>query len=440
LLLLGCSAGGSDAPPASGAGGSGAGGGGPAGGAPSGGGVSNGAGGASTGAKGCGTTTLLDVPDDPGVRGPWKVGVRTVHVGRLTAEIVYPAQPGSEANVPEATYDVRDWLPASERSKVPDSASPAVGPIGGDLYRDLPIDAAHGPYPVVVFIHGTASFRIASGSTMVHWASRGFVVIGADYPGLFLADQLCAANTPASNGGTTPPCSCAVTGQKDIPGDVNTQLQALSNPSGDLAFLAGHIDMQRIAISGHSQGACVAAGLSTLPNVEVVIPMTGSLQVLPSSSLKSVMFIAGMSDKVIGWDTAEIGNAVCLPIAGQASAISNKDAYNASAGPPAVKKRLVGITGGGHLVPTDLCQTNALGRNAVQEAEHDGVCGIDQATIIGLPAIFDCGNIDMATGIHAVSYASTAALEETLLCKDRSAVFANIKTTIPAIGDFEEQK
>jgi hypothetical protein len=392
------------------------------------------------GPVGCGTTTLLDVPDDPGVRGPWKVGVKTVTIGRLTVEIAYPAEPGSEAGKPVATYDIRDWLPPSERSKVPDDASPAVTAIGGDVYRDLPIDAAHGPYPPVIFIHGTASFRIASGSVMVHWASRGFVVVGADYPGLFLADQLCAANTPPPAGMTTPACSCAQTGPKDIPGDVSTQIQALTNPTGDLAFLAGHVDMQRVAISGHSQGACVAAGLSTDANVQVVIPMTGSLQVIPSPSLKSVMFIAGIEDKVIGYDTAQIGNAVCTPVSGQAAGISNKDAYNASAGPPSVKKRLVGIAGGGHLVPTDLCQNNQQGRNAITEAEHDGVCGIDQATFIGLPAIFDCGTIDMATGIKTVEYASTAALEETLLCKDRTSAFANIKTAEPSVGEFLEAK
>jgi len=387
-------------------------------------------------AIGCGSS-LLSIPDDPGVRGPWKVGVRTAHVGRLTVEVAYPAEPGSEAGKPEATYDIREFLPESERSKVPDDASPAVGPIGGNLFRDLPLDGGHGPYPIVINIHGTASFRIANGSTLAHWASRGFVVLSADYPGLFLADQLCAATMAAKNG-TTPPCSCAQTGDKDIAGDVKAQLAALDSPSGDLAFLADHIDTGRIGISGHSQGACVAAGLSTLPNVQVVIPMTGSLQVLPSPSLKSLMYIAGMKDQVIGYDVVRFGNYVCEPVSGQDAASDNKEAYTKSPGPPDVKKRLVGIAGGGHLVPTDLCQTNAQGRNAVQEAEHDGVCGIDQAVIIGLPGIFDCGTIDLPTGVKDVNYASTAALEETLLCEDRSAAFKNIKTALPTIGEFQE--
>jgi hypothetical protein len=46
----------------------------------------------------------------------------------------------------------------------------------------------------------------------------------------------------------------------------------------------------------------------------------------------------------------------------------------------------------------------------------------------------------MPAGVHAVTYASTAALEETLLCKDRTAAFANMRTAVPEIGEFLEQK
>ena len=373
---------------------------------------------------GC-TTNLLPVPDDPAVRGPWVVGVRTVKIGRLTAEVLYPAEPGSEQGKAEATYDVRDWLPERERGKVPDANSPAVKPIGGKLFRDLPIDGAHGPYPVVILVHGTASFRIASGSTMTQWASRGFVVMAADYPGMFLADALAG----------TLECALPMTGAQDVPGDVAAQTQALTTASGELAFLSGHLDMTRLGLSGHSQGACIAATLSTNANVRIVIPMAGSAAVAVSSSLRALMYIGGIDDKVIGYNAPLIGNVVC-PLFSS----SDTGAYQASPGPPAVTKRLVGIAGGGHLVVTDLCQKNAVGRNAVEEAQADGVCGINSAVIIGLPALFDCGTIDMATGINAVNYASTAALEEALMCKDRRAQFASLKTNIPSITDFQEAK
>jgi hypothetical protein len=69
----------------------------------------------------------------------------------------------------------------------------------------------------------------------------------------------------------------------------------------------------------------------------------------------------------------------------------------------------------------------------------DGVCGIDNAVVIGLPALFDRGTIDMVTGLWAVNYATTAALEETLHCKDRSAQFSALRTNVPSVGDFQHE-
>jgi dienelactone hydrolase len=410
------------------AGGSGAGGTAGSGGALPSGGTAGAGGAVPTGGAGGGSTecgkNLLPIPDDMTVRGPWDVGVRTVKAGRVTAEIMYPAEPGSTAGKPEAKYDLRDWLPSRERSKVPDANSPQVGPLGGHLFRDVPIDTAHGPYPVVVMIHGTASMRIASGTTNTHWASRGFVVIAADYPGLGLADQLSA----------TLACGLPQSGSQDVIGDVKAQIAAIDAGTGDFAFLMGKADTKRLGIAGHSQGACLTATFTTLPNVQIILPLTGSTPASTSTTLKSIMWIAGINDTVIGFDQALIGNAVCP--ANPGPAVSNVAGYNASPGPPQVTKRLVGIQGGGHLVPTDLCQTNAQGRNAIAEAKQDGVCGIDQAAIIGLTPLFDCGTIKLEDGIAAVNYASTAALEETLQCTPRQKAFDDMKTKIPAITDF----
>jgi predicted esterase len=367
---------------------------------------------------------ILPLPDDPSVRGPWDVGVRTVKLGRLTVEVVYPAQPGSTAGLPEATYNLKDWLPDDQRSKVPDDHSPQVGPLGGHLYRDVPIDEGHGPYPVVIFIHGTASMRIANGSTNAMWASRGMVVMMADYPGLTFADQLkfgCGQDHD----------------EQDVDGDLKTQLDALDGASGELAFLAGHIDMKRLGLSGHSQGACMSAVNSNLANVQIIVPLTGSSQASESPSLKSIMWIAGMDDMVIGYDSALLGNAVCP--ANPAPATSNVDAYTASPGQPNVKKRMVGIKGAGHLNVTDLCQTNMQGKNAVQEAVDDGVCGVDGAAIIGLPALNDCGSITWKRGVEITTYVSTLALEETLHCLDRTQQFANLQAAIPELGDYRHE-
>jgi hypothetical protein len=294
------------------------------------------------------------------------------------------------------------------------------------VYRDLPIDDQYGPYPVVIFIHGTASFRIASGSTNAHWASRGFVVLAADYPGLGLRDQL----------SQTLECGYETTGAQDIPKDVSAQLSALNNPSGELAFLAGRIDAKQLAIAGHSQGGCVSGTLSNLPGVRMVMSLSGSDSTDASPSLESVLYFSGMDDRVMPYTFAPwVGNVVC-----RLGALTVEGGYAFSPGPPQVKKRLVGIKGGGHLVPTDLCQKNMQGFNAIEEANTYKVCGVGGAVIIGLPYLFDCGTLsDYTVGVKATNYVTTAVLEETLHCKDRTQAFKELKSKVPEVGDFREE-
>ena len=128
---------------------------------------------------GCAGASLLPNPMDFAARGPWAVGSRSVAIGSLTAEVWYPAPPGSDAGTEPARYDIRKQLPASESAKIPDADNPWQT---CDCARDLELDAARGPYPVVLFVHGTASFRHQSLHQVTHWASRGFVVVAADHP------------------------------------------------------------------------------------------------------------------------------------------------------------------------------------------------------------------------------------------------------------------
>ncbi|HVW23732.1 MAG TPA: hypothetical protein VHC69_00080 [Polyangiaceae bacterium] len=397
-------------------------------------------GGTITSAMGCQGQNLAVVPDDTSARGPWVVGVQTVHVPRssahanenLTIEITYPAAPGSEAGKPEATYDVRDWLPKnptqpSNYTPIADSESPAVTPIGGNLFRGLPIDATHGPYPVIIFMHGTASFRIASGTIQTLWASRGFVVVAADYPGLMLADQLCSAG-----------CGCQPSGAADYPSDFQQQMSALMSPSGELAFLAGHLDMGHVGYAGHSVGGCTVAAQAASVGAQVVIPLSSAAPITAGGMIKSAMFISGMSDTVFNYASGSgLGNIVCPGATGAVT-----DAYNStmlSGG----EKRLVGVTNGGHLTPTDLCQKNSDGNNAIQVLHNHHWCGVDSVAVVGLPTLFDCGanNFDWTVGVKDVGYATTAAFEEVLTCHpERATTITNMMTAQPTIGDFKESK
>jgi len=360
-------------------------------------------------AAGCADAKLLEVPDDTSAPGPWPVGVTTIQLamtgGMRPVEVWYPAQIGSDAGKTQATYNVEDYLPPGQAAKIPPSANQLAS---CNCYRDLPLDSGHGPYPAVIFLHGTGSFRSASASVMTQWASRGFVAVAADHAGLFLTDFLVTVSVGQCTGG-----SGVAYGSQNLSADVDAMIAALTNKTGGFSFFGSSVDMSRIGIGGHSQGASNAAQYSTKPNVEIDMPLAdlGGTVVSSAPALKSVLLVGGMADTVVPYS-------------------SDMSAYSGSPAP----KRLVGITGANHLDVTDLCwKTNASGQTAIQVAGQYGVCG---ASV--LANLAKCGTLSpTSVGPSIVSYATTAALEETLHCADRSAAFSGMQAKYPQIGDFQ---
>lgn len=357
--------------------------------------------------NGCGETKIYKAPDDPSQFGPWAVGVRTVKIpitgGTLTAEVWYPAAFGSEQGKSNEAYDLRVWLPKGEAMKIPETANKLAVT---EAYRDLPIDAAHGPYPAVLFAHGLGSFRIANASMMTSWASRGLIVVAADHPGDFLTDYLISFSLG----------SCPASGNPaaDRVRDIDATLAALRSGAADFAFLGSSLDKTRLGLSGHSQGGGAVAGLSSRDAVQIILTLAplGGGAVSASPTLKSVINVTGMDDNVTTYSAAKSG-------------------YNSSPKP----KRIVGITGAGHIDVTDLCkERNNMGKVGLDVALEYGVCG---ASV--LAPLAQCGAASATQDSPLITnYATTAALEETLLCQDRKAAFANLKTKYPLVGEFLE--
>jgi predicted dienelactone hydrolase len=314
----------------------------------------------------------------------------------LTVEVWYPAVPGSEAGMSKAVYDIRKALPASEISKIPDADNPWQN---CDCYRDLPLDTAHGPYAGIVFVHGTAAFRHQSLPNVTHWASRGFVVIAANHPGLYLGDFLgrtCGQQSP----------------QQNLSADIDKEIAALAAPAGDLAFLANHVDKSRLAVIGHSAGGGAAASSTGKPGVRVVIPLAAGQSSADSSSLESVLYMGGLSDNIARFSSVQSG-------------------YNSSATP----RRLVGITGAGHLAFSDLCQTkNAANMDLLQIAKAKGVCSANLAGFL-----FDCSpnNIEGRKGWDIINYATTAVLENVLQCQPAFDL-STIKSVFPDVAEYQQ--
>ena len=110
------------------------------------------------------------------------------------------------------------------------------------------------------------------------------------------------------------------------------------------------------------------------------------------------MFVAGIADTVLPYNPGGPGlGLVYFPGNG-----SQREAYDAT---PA-RKRILGITAGGHLTPTELCQTNNNGQTAMQVMQARGV-----ACLGLIPSLFDCGTINWEKGIGIVNDLTAGVLE-----------------------------
>lgn len=346
-------------------------------------------------AAGCDGVSLRANPVDTAARGPWSVGARTVTIGELRTEVWYPAAPGTEAGAEQVVYDIRDSIPESEQGKISDEDNPWQP---CECYRDLEVDAEYGPYPVVVFVHGTASFRSQSLPQMVHWASRGFVVVAADHPGLWLADLLgsfCGA-------GNVP---------QDLGGDVQTLLAAIRGEAPGLEFLGDRIDATRIGMAGHSAGGGAIAGFGD--DAQVLIPLAAG-GVDPGAALVSTLVMGGTADSVVAYDGQQNG-------------------FASSPAP----KRLVGIENAGHLTFSQICSlANAAGEDLLEIASAAGVCGAQFAGVL-----FQCSPdlVADAVGWEIIDFATSAALEETLHCSSVGENFADLEASYPDVAEFQEE-
>lgn len=340
----------------------------------------------------CEGATLRAKPNDTSMRGPWPVGTRTVTVDDLTVEVFYPAaeQPSGDP----VRFDIRDALPPEEAAKISDEQNPWQI---CDCGRDLPIDDAYGPYPVIVFVHGTAGWRTQSLRHMTHWASRGFVVLTADHPGLMLRDIL----APLCGGEAAP---------RDLDSDLEAMLAAIRGETPELSEFAGVLDAERIGMTGHSAGGGAVGPYSD--DAQVIIPLAAGPVVGSGSAIVSSMILGGTADTVVQYSALQSG-------------------YGSSASP----KRLVGIGNAGHLVPSEICTaSNEAGQNLLEIADETGVCGAGAAGFL-----FQCSDalLDDETGWAIVEYATSAAFEEVLHCSSIGTEnLASIQTVYPDVVEF----
>eukprot|EP01062_Namystynia_karyoxenos_P083844 TRINITY_DN9740_c0_g2_i3.p2 TRINITY_DN9740_c0_g2~~TRINITY_DN9740_c0_g2_i3.p2 ORF type:complete len:423 (+),score=152.24 TRINITY_DN9740_c0_g2_i3:96-1271(+) len=364
----------------------------------------------------CPGQRLLQRPADPAVRGPWAVShkrVEGITARNFSVDFFFPAQPGSEKGGTPWSYDLRDHVPPGIRRKLPDSlcTPDAACPVFKDedgfagVWTDLPLDTEHGPYPVVFYVHGTAAWGAASCKLEAIWASRGFVVVGIDYPGITLKDLL----------GIT---ELIIPPRTDQPGDtrlMHGELLSMADPR--LAWLKGHVNATNVAVAGHSAGAMAVDHLGDM--ARVVIPMAGGG---PDNSPhgESAMVLSGQLDGIV----------------------SDKGCIRGYENYKHAPKRLMVMANAGHQVWTDLCWiAKDHGGIAKVAADH----GVWQAPLMHKLADDGCNfngvtkYIAPAAGWTLANRMLNAAFEETLMCDGAMTALLSKTAAVANVYEYREQ-
>jgi predicted dienelactone hydrolase len=182
-------------------------------------------------------------PDAPpfAMHGPFGVGYRPLVIDEGTERPLevsswYPAHIPAGA-IEEVTYDVKHkdvtWSPNT----------PPV--VHGHALQNADIDDSKGPYPLVIFSHGFSLSAAWYNTLAEHYASYGFIVLAPEHTEQF---DLEFGDLWKS--------------LIDRPDDIKQTLdfaEALSAPGGNMA---GMIDMEHVAVVGHSYGGYTALAMA----------------------------------------------------------------------------------------------------------------------------------------------------------------------------------
>jgi predicted dienelactone hydrolase len=271
------------------------------------------------------TAAAQTQPVAPGDVGP---GTPTYEVGRTTIEVT--SEPGR-------TLDADVWYPA-------DAA--AVAGVPKSIYRfpglqytstvayDSPPVSGEGPFPLVVYSHGSGGLRYISAYLTEALAARGFVVIAVDHTGNTAIDAFAGTTLPREEIARLRPV------------DIRAEIDAMAAANDDPASpFAGAIDAKDVGLIGHSAGGTGA-----------LITASGRGEAPADPRVKAVVGLAAYTDPLTDEELARIDVPVML-ISGSLDDVTpiRPQTTRAWKELEATPRYRVDLEGGGHQSFSDVC-------------------------------------------------------------------------------------
>jgi len=261
----------------------------------------------------------LGLAPTPDKMGPFTVGVRTIKIvdsgrkraaypdGRpLVIEIWYPAVPPKEGAVKDK-YDPKTDAPKATVDRLI-AEGINIPLLSQEAYRDAEVYKKGGPYPLILFSHGSGGVRYQSVFQCPHLASHGYVVVAVDHIDNTLYDIL--AGKDARDSGIL------IQSAEDRPLDQVKVWEEMKRRNGDSSDpLHQMIEIENVGITGHSFGGFTSALTPRyLPALKVSIPqapftsgLTGGV-VQPEHLAKlPIMVLASKADLTLDYAKEQRG-------------------------------------------------------------------------------------------------------------------------------------
>ncbi len=284
--------------------------------------------------------------------GPFPVGVAELTDGPVPITVFYPGLDGAEEGKPEATYDLRTWLPPDDAAKVGQPTTVEMHAYAGLT----PADPDGGPYPLVLFSPGLAGYRLQSTFLTTHLASWGFVVATVEHPYRNLTAAFGDLGSLVTGFGSTDAPDVA-----QLVAAIDQVEAAASLSTGPLSGLT--VETTDVGAVGHSAGGFAVYGAAAVdPRIVTYVALASPTGGSFSDATPTTAPAVSPPDKP------------SLLIAGSADVIAPLPRVEAAYEALPTPKALAVIDGVTHLGFMDICMITPPGDpNVLQVAKDAGV-------------------------------------------------------------------